>query len=614
MRASHFAGLLRKSGLATALLIGSAAALAQSTSTVSLTAAPANAALSDGQQIPMWGYTCGSGAAAPTGGASCSALNSGAGTNWSPVLVTVPYDPAGTTLQINLTNNLTFPTGGTPASNSLPTSLVIVGQLGGGLGNTPVTTVSPPHEAKGVTWPASGPAIVSSCAPGGDPAGNGTFCPPGQPNRVQSFATEVTPGTPAVLTWTSLKPGTYLIESGTHPSIQGPMGLYGVLVVTTPASGSTPAQAYPGVPPGAPAVTYDADATLLFSEIDPLQNQAVAIAVGTAGFLETNVWSGQHGKCGDPAAAVGVLNTCYPPAVNYDPRYYLINGISFDRSNPAASSLPVLTPTTPGGTVAVGTGQVLLRLVNAGLRMHVPAVVGRNLTLYAEDGNVLPGVPKVQSDVFLAAGKTYDVGIKPATTGTNYNPTTYAAYDRQLSLSTNNQRDGGMLAYLNVAGATTGAGTPSAAVTVAANPDNYFLVTGNVLTVSDPAKGLIANDIGVYGVAVLAPPSGGAVTINADGTFSYTPNSGTTSDSFTYCANVPVVPGAPPTCAGKSATVTLAQCTGSCLGAAPHANGDAYSSNIATRLLVGSPGVLQNDVDPSGLPLSADPASVAGVT
>ncbi|MFL6605493.1 MAG: Ig-like domain-containing protein [Steroidobacteraceae bacterium] len=612
MRASHFAGLLRKSGLATALLMGSAAAIA-STSTVSLTAAPANAVLPDGQQVPMWGYTCGSGAGAPTGGASCSALNSGAGSNWSPVLVTVPYDPAGTTLQITLINNLTFPTGGSPASNPVPTSLVIVGQLGGGLGNTPVTTVSPPHEAKGVTWPASGPAIVSSCAPGGDPAGNGTFCPPGQPNRVQSFATEVTPGTPALLTWSSLKPGTYLIESGTHPSIQGPMGLYGVLVVTTPASGSTPAQAYPGVPPGAP-VTYDADATLLFSEIDPLQNQAVAIAVGTAGFLETNVWSGQTGKCGDPAAAVGVLNTCYPPAVNYDPRYYLINGISFDRSNPAASSLPVLTPTTPGGTVAVGTGQVLLRLVNAGLRMHVPAVVGRNLTLYAEDGNVLPGVPKIQSDVFLAAGKTYDVGIKPATTGTNYNPATYAAYDRQLSLSTNNQRDGGMLAYLNVAGATTGAGTPSAAVTVAANPDNYFLVTGNALTVSDPAKGLIANDIGVYGVALLAPPSGGAVTINADGTFSYTPNSGTTSDSFTYCANVPVVPGAPPTCAGKSATVNLAQCTGSCLGAAPHANGDAYTSNIATRLQVGSPGVLQNDVDPSGLPLSADPASVANVS
>ena len=30
----------------------------------------------------------------------------------------------------------------------------------------------------------------------------------------------------------SLKPGTYLYETGTHPSIQAPMGLYGVVVVT----------------------------------------------------------------------------------------------------------------------------------------------------------------------------------------------------------------------------------------------------------------------------------------------------------------------------------------------------------------------------------------------
>ncbi len=63
-----------------------------------------------------------------------------------------------------------------------------------------------------------------------------TFTPPTQPNRVQSFGTEVPVGTTATaLTWTGLKPGTYLLESGTHPSIQVPMGLYGIVVVTTPA-------------------------------------------------------------------------------------------------------------------------------------------------------------------------------------------------------------------------------------------------------------------------------------------------------------------------------------------------------------------------------------------
>ncbi|MDB6105261.1 MAG: hypothetical protein JWO52_5260, partial [Gammaproteobacteria bacterium] len=615
MPSNHTRAVLRNTGLAAlALLLGSATAVADSSSTVSLTAAPANVLLPDGQQIPMWGYKCGS----SPDKARCSALNPNAGSGWSPVVITVPYDPTGTNLTINLTNNLAFPVGAT--TNAIPTSLVIVGQLGGGLGDAPQMTVSPTHPRAGATWPASGPPDAS--ATGCDPtkATNATFCPPGQPGRVQSFGTEVKTGETTLLpTWSKLKPGTYLIESGTHPSIQGPMGLYGVLVVTTVADTSNPtASAYSGV-------TYDADVALLFSEIDPVQNAAVAAAVSTAGFSETKVWSGQPGHCGDPGAG-SEFNTCYPPAVNYDPRYYLINGVSFDRTNPSASSIALLTPPTNGGgggeeqtvaKVAVGTGRVLLRLVNAGLRMHVPAVVGRNLTLYAEDGNLLPGVPKVQSDVFMAAGKTYDVGITPAQTESSgnyyYDSATYAVYDRQLSLSTNNQRDGGMLSYLNVAGSSGSAGAAASATAGATvNPDSYFLVAGNTLTISDPAKGLIANDVGVYGVTVLTGPtgSGSTLALHADGTFTYVPGSGVVQDSFTYCANGSVT-GA--VCSsGKFATVMLAECTAAshCLGNSPTANDDEYVSNISTALHIGSPGVLQNDTDPSGLPLTVDLANV----
>jgi len=69
--------------------------------------------------------------------------------------------------------------------------------------------------------------------------------------------------------------------------------------------------------------------------------------------------------------AAGIANTCYPPAVNYDPRYYLINGVSFDRTGTNATrSLFATTPTTPA------TGTALVRFVNAGLRMHVPSIVG----------------------------------------------------------------------------------------------------------------------------------------------------------------------------------------------------------------------------------------------
>ncbi len=68
----------------------------------------------------------------------------------------------------------------------------------------------------------------------------------------------------------------------------------------------------------------------LFSEIDPVQNNAVNTAVNTAGFSETKVWSGQPDQCGNPSSPN--YQTCYPPAVNYSPRYYLINGVAFDKT------------------------------------------------------------------------------------------------------------------------------------------------------------------------------------------------------------------------------------------------------------------------------------------
>ncbi len=262
---------------------------------VTLTAGPTTVKLPDGQVVPMWGYTCSAAAVAP---ATCAASNPNAAGGWSPVVITVPPGP----LTINLTNNLP---GVVPE-----TSLMIVGQLGGGLGDITqrTTTASPAHGAQSATWPIAG----DSTGP--------QFTPPLQGARVQSFGTPVAAGVTKALIWTGLKSGTYLIESGTHPSIQGPMGLYGVLVVTD--TSVTPAMAYPAGPAGTPAaVTYNADVPLVLSEIDPVQNAAVAAAVATAGFNETTVWSGQPGQCGNPSSAN--YHTCYPPAVNYDPRQRL---------------------------------------------------------------------------------------------------------------------------------------------------------------------------------------------------------------------------------------------------------------------------------------------------
>src|SRR5437016_11059232 len=171
------------------LLFGGAVAWGQQQ--VNLTAGPADITMPDGTVVHMWGYSCG---AAVTGAtATCALLNPAAPVattttpaGWSPVVITVP---TGQGLTINLTNSLSFLNG-----NTVPTSLVIVGQLGGGLGTPGAFTASPDHtNAQPLTWPIAGDA------PGAPMTGVGT--PPAQGPRVRSFSTEVLAGAPASLTW-----------------------------------------------------------------------------------------------------------------------------------------------------------------------------------------------------------------------------------------------------------------------------------------------------------------------------------------------------------------------------------------------------------------------------
>ncbi len=570
--------------VASVLLAGAVVALGQQQ--VNLTAGPSTVTLPNGSTVPMWGYSCG---AAVTGStATCAALSK-AGAGWSPVVITVP---TGEDLQINLTNNLTFGT------TSVPTSLTIVGQVGGGLGDLGqrTTAPSPDHSnAQTVTWP-----IV-------DPTTKGT--PPVQGRRVQSFSTEVAAGATVPLTWKAPRPGTYLLESGTHPSIQGPMGLYGMVVVTTAPVGATAGTAYPAAG-STPAVTYNAEVPLLFSEIDPVQNNAVATAVNTAGFSETMVWSGQPGGCADPTSAY--YHQCYPPAVNYTPLYYLINGTAFNRTSASAS----LFPTAPATGVSP-TGKVLVRLVNAGLRMHVPSIVGSQtagesgsgaaitaagFSRIAEDGNPLPGVPRVQSEILMTAGKTDDVMINVPAAGS-----ALPVFDRELSLSGNaTARDAGMLAYVSI----NGAALPSSPALggALANADTYnSLVAGQTFTVSNLAKGVVANDVNVYGVTLLTPPANGTVVLAANGTFTYTPTGTATSDSFTYCANGSVT--AAVCSSGITATVTLGA-AGVESGSGILVNNITYTSNVATALSIKSPGVLSVDKDNAGYPITVATSTV----
>ncbi len=517
-------------------LVAASDAMAQVS--VNLTAQRMSLALPDGKTTPMWGFC------ATT---ACSG-------SWAPgPTITVPV---GQSLTINLTNSL--PT---------PTSIVILGQTGGGLGS-PKTVTSPQHATKTqTTWPANNPAAVS-------------FVPPAQGPRVQSFGTETSAGGGTqTYTWPAMKAGTYLYETGTNPSIQAPMGLYGVVVVTnapTGGSGGTalvPGAAYPGAFSSSTKianVAYDADAVMLLSEVDLAQNTAV------------------DGLCpAAPAACTSIDPMAYPPAVNYAPTYFLINGQPFSRANPTGF---------PVGNSSV-SGNVLLRFANAGLRTHIPSVVGLSMSLMAEDGNILPGNPKVQNEVLLTAGKTYDVVVNPPTGSSTsaYAAKSYGVFDRELSLSAGNTADSGMQAFLEIAGAALPTGVQPKAVA------DTFTVPANVTTFSG---NVLQNDVAVYSAKVSVPPTAGTVAMNLDGSFTYT-SSGTISSpvTFSYCGN-----GASAGSASLCANVTL---TASAATGAPVALPDAFSSRVATYLRVPHPGVLANDTDPAGYSLTAkaDPSN-----
>jgi hypothetical protein len=572
------------------------------------------------------------------------------GTVWQPPLIAIPYNAAGNSLTITLTNNL-----------PVETSLMIIGQA------TSATTAT--NGGVGVPVRESGPrtdgAHQTQTATTWTTVVPGQFIPPTQESRVRSFAAEVAGvaavgATPAVgtYTWSNLQPGTYLIRTGTYPSIQGPMGLYGVLVVTqAPVTGTTPA---PGVAYPAPAavgaatslpVSYDADVVALESEIDPRQNNMVAAVFPTActgagvpvsactaagplpagaatantGFSETNKWISSCGAGPNGLTSAGTPATCYPPAVDYTPLYFLVNGVAFSKDNRQASALPI--------PAAATTGNVLIRYVNAGSHMHIPSVNGLSELLITEDAYLLPDVAlalgsgraltavppastastsggaasglHLRNEVWQAAGKVADVIVSPSQSATGtYATGQYLIYDRSLRLSTASEHDGGMQAVLDVndvgTGGVIGAGLIATNTTASVTAKSYAYSPGITLTVSDPGKGILGGTSNVYGVELVTGGThNGTLTLNPNGTFTYL-NAGSAGDTFNFYANGN-------TAVTNSVTFSVSPTVCATAGGAncPVAVADTYTATVAAVLRVGAPGVLANDSDPHGYPLTA---------
>jgi FtsP/CotA-like multicopper oxidase with cupredoxin domain len=254
------------------------------------------------------------------------------------------------------------------------------------------------------------PATPATTYSGTRPSGNTTA-------RVRSFDREASAGGgTATYTWTNLRPGTYLYSSGTHPQVQVQMGLYGA--VTKDAGPGKVAYSGSGA-----NITYDNQVTLLYSEIDPALHMAVA--------------GGTYGAGGAGSTLA------------YQPSYFLINGEPF----PSDKLDPLAIPTLGPDSTAVPAGsKLLIRFLNAGLKSHVPTIVGQYWQVVAEDGNPVPylGNPRQQYTAFLPPAKTLDVLLRPTTNSTDAT-VRYAVFDSRLYDTTNGNPNGGMQFRLAVA-------------------------------------------------------------------------------------------------------------------------------------------------------------------
>ena len=132
----------------------------------------------------------------------------------------------------------------------------------------------------------------------------------------------------------------------------------------------------------------------------------------------------------------------------------------------------------------------------------------------------------------------------------------------------------------------------------AAAGDAFSTAEDAVLTVATP--GVLGNDADPDGdsltAALVTGPSHGSLTLNANGSFSYTPAADFAgSDSFSYRAS-------DGTLTSNVATVAISV---TAVNDVPVAAGDAFSAAEDTVLTGATPGVLGNDADPDGDPLTA---------
>lgn len=488
---------------------------------VSLCTGTVDKTMPDGTTLTLWGY------GVDTGG-TCSPTVPGP-------RITVPAGE--TVLNISLRNTL-----------SEPTSLMI-------------------------------PGLVSTTAP--DPATLHAFSDGKGRNRFTSFVAEIAGGATGVYSF-NVKPGTYMYQSASHPAKQVQMGLYGM--TTNDAVDG----AYTGVP-------YDSEVVLFYSEIDPVMSAAIAggtfNAAGKSTFDYAPKYFLVNGMPYDPAnpansdlaaAAVGQRTLIRFLNAGYKTHVPLLQGGALSLVAEYGYAYPyprtqysVLLP--PGKTrdaifVAEKAGRYplydeRLHLTNAGAEQSAgmlnflvvaaagggaggacdPAtqcpVAGDGSANTAEDTpvNIIVSSFASDPDGGLIASSV-DVTSGPSHGLLNNNFDGSVTYTPALNYF---GPDSFTYTVQDIDGYVSNTGTVTINVTAVndlpvAVAESYNATADTPLSVAAP--GVLANDTDVDGDALTAvlvdQATGGTAVLNADGSFTYTPNTGYSgNDSFNYSAN-----------------------------------------------------------------------------
>ncbi len=365
------------------------------------------------------------------------------------------------------------------------------------------------------------------------------------------------------------QPGTFLYGSVSHMQVQRQMGLYGA-VTQDEATG----EAYPGV-------LYDAEEVLIYSEVDPALHALVDADTGPGDSL-VDGWIGAPG--GTPSG--------YTSTIDYNPQYFLLNGEH--RPYAASGGAGVLDI---GGAAEAGDN-VLLRMLNAGLRTVVPNILGARCSVVAEDGNLYP-YPRDQYSVGIWAGSTRDCVVTPTAEGT---------YPIVEGRTTGLNANGGQLAFLNVGPVGAGGNVPPVANDGSADP---IMVVGEDDPTTLSPFSVLANDtdadsgpVSPLTAILSSPTSNGTLVLNPSGTFTYEPNLNFNgADSFTYRA----FDGA------DFSAIATVDITVNPVGDVPAAVDDSLVVAQNDPGVTIHPTVLANDFDPdTGLPPTA--ASLVATT